>query len=102
MDVTDNITITTKVKTVQSFIAVIKDKGMYKPQLKQGKYRRSPRYKLTRNAFSPYMEGETKAIKRTNFIITDPRRMSRLGWLSQQEMDERELQRLMASIGVVF
>jgi hypothetical protein len=75
---------------------------MYKPQIKKGKYRQIPRSRLMRNAFSPFMEGETKAIKRTNFIITDPRKMSRLGWLSQQQMDEIEFNRFLASIGVVF
>jgi len=75
---------------------------MYKPQIKKGKYRRTPRSKIMRNTFSPFLEAEAATIKRTNFIITDPRRMSRLGWLSQQQMDEIELNRILASIGVVF
>lgn len=35
--------------------------------------------KCRRNAFSPYSENETKAIRRTNYIITDEKRRSRLG-----------------------
>lgn len=77
---------------------------MYKPQLKKGKSRKITlsRMMRMRNAFSPYLEAEVKKIKRINCVITDPRRMSRLGMLSQQQMDEIEFNRFLASIGVVF
>lgn len=77
---------------------------MYKPQLKKGKSRKITlsRMMRMRNAFSPYLEAEVKTIKRINCVITDPRRMSRLGMLSQQQMDEIEFNRFLASIGVVF
>lgn len=75
---------------------------IYRPQLKEGIYRKRPRSKKMRNAYSPYLEAEVTNIKRTNCIITDPRRMSRLGMLSQQQMDEIEFNRFLASIGVLF
>lgn len=40
-----------------------------------------PRSLIQRNAFSPYTEHETKAIRRINYIITDEKRKSRLGKL---------------------
>ena len=40
-----------------------------------------PRSLLCRNAFSPYTENETKAIRSVNYIITDEKRRSRLGKL---------------------
>lgn len=75
---------------------------VYNPRLKRDKYYSRPRSVLLRNAGSPYLEAEVKAIKRTNYTISDPRRMSRLGWLSQQQSDENELRRLLESIGVLF
>lgn len=75
---------------------------MYKPKLKRNKYYFRPRSILQRNAFSPYLEAEVMTIRRTNYVLSDPRRMSRLGWLSQQQSDENELRRLLESIGVVF
>lgn len=40
-----------------------------------------PRSLLQRNAYSPYTENETKAIRSINYIITDQKRRSRLGKL---------------------
>lgn len=50
-----------------------------KPKTKTMKKMSRERLLLCRNASSPYTEYETKVIRRTNFIITDDKRKSRLG-----------------------
>ena len=54
--------------------------NMTKNSSSNAKVQKANQYdKCRRNAFSPYSENETKAIKRTNYIITDEKCRSRLG-----------------------